>query len=653
MSFVIGCTVGGGRWVHLATWTADNVASAAVGSRRAHAGVFAEARDVPLEVVADEGAAEGYLTTVDILNPTLAGDAVAAERDAVERTREAIILAGATAADTAWQFPLPPDDLALGPNELMDALNRANDGRALERLESHLVTKLRMWRPDVVVTHHARAESGRPVAGLVEQLVLRSIDTAADPKQVVELETNVGLEPWQVKKAYGVLPSGSRGDELISTGRFTARLGGNLSDWSAPARRLLAAGPTSPPDSIELELLLNRRSGTGGPRGLFSGIALPPGGEARRPSANDVAGDVDDLRRLAMRRRNLQDLLQRSEGNAEWVGQVERLIDGLDANGGGELLFQLAAGYRDSGRLDLAADTYYLLARRYPDHPLTDQALVWLVQYYASSEAARRSTEREVVNLRQVDAEDAAQHKNDVEQAGAVTPIGPDAAPAVGLSRDDRLRRAVQLGEYLEASRPTLFAEPAVRFPLVASQRQLGFANPAKRYFLSLGQLPESDPWRRCAETEQWLAKPGELPPPKALGHCRIAPQRPHLDGKLDEPFWQSADVLELRGRDSFATGNRTKLETSPVAKESTPSFRLAYGRSICMWRSSVPTRAAITGRTMVLARVMPISVPTASRCGWAGPRFHSLVRVDGDHRGWALTRWESHWEPAWYGGGG
>ena len=56
------------------------------GRRAALLAVFAEARDVPLEVVADEGAAEGYLAAVEILHPTLAGDAVAADRDTVERT---------------------------------------------------------------------------------------------------------------------------------------------------------------------------------------------------------------------------------------------------------------------------------------------------------------------------------------------------------------------------------------------------------------------------------------------------------------------------------------------------------------------------------------------------------------------------------------
>ena len=47
----------------------------------------------------------------------------------------------------------------------------------------------------------------------------------------------------------------------------------------------------------------------------------------------------------------------------------------------------------------------------------------------------------------------------------------------------------------------------------LTAQRQLGFANPAKRFFLSLRQLPETDPWRQCAAIEEWLDKPGDAPP--------------------------------------------------------------------------------------------------------------------------------------------
>lgn len=545
------------------------------GRRAALLGVFAHAVDAPLEVISQQGAAESYLAAIEIpfrsVNNVQAVE-TQTQYSSEARTREAMLLAGATSAETAWRLLLPLNHELLGPDELLAALDRANDGRAAERLVHRLVEQIRMWRPEVVITHHGRGDSSDPLSLLVQQMTLKAIAAAADPQQHGEL-TAAGLEPWQVKRVFGVLPSGKRGVEKIATGQFSPMLGGTLASWSAPARRLLFAGHAPPPDSYELELLTyatdegqpTDESAAG--RGLFRGIVLAPGGDARRRFSALPAGDIDQLRRMAARRRNLEELLQRSEGNPAWAAQVVQLTNGMEAAGGGELVFELADGYRSMGRLDLAADTYYLLARTYPEHPLTEQALRWLIQFYASSEAGLRVTKSGVrpemragasgsaseplVNVARPEATrgqalSTGKASGTLVQASATSPLQFEKSPAIGLSRDERLRRAVELGKYLEGARPALFAEPGVRFPIVAAERQLGFTNPAKRYFLTLGPLPETDPWRRCAMTEQWLAEPGDSPPPKVLGHCRRAGERPFLDGRIDEPLWQSAEVLRV-----------------------------------------------------------------------------------------------------------
>src|SRR5262249_52956660 len=150
--------------------------------------------------------------------------------------------------------------------------------------------------------------------------------------------------------------------------------------------------------------------------------------------------------------------LERGSGNAAWAGQVENLTADLDADSGGKVLFQLAEGYRAAGRFDLAADTYSQLARRWPDHPLAEPALRWLVQFYSSSEATQRSTDYNAENTRRPKANSAvhqAEHTNptpaagksreerrQVQQANAEAALKADDAPDQTLSRDDRLRRA-------------------------------------------------------------------------------------------------------------------------------------------------------------------------------------------------------------------
>src|SRR5262249_24467496 len=149
-------------------------------------------------------------------------------------------------------------------------------------------------------------------------------------------------------------------------------------------------------------------------------------------------------------------LLSRSEGNAAWLAQLNGLLDGLSDNDAGQLLVQLAEGYRKAGRLDLAADTYFLFARRTPDHPLVDSALTWLVQFYASDETTHRLTARTPTSRRAPADETASPglslskssggnvtsnlsnvpprtpNANAVQQAAALLAAAP---PATGLSR--------------------------------------------------------------------------------------------------------------------------------------------------------------------------------------------------------------------------
>jgi hypothetical protein len=222
-----------------------------------------------------------------------------------------------------------------------------------------------------------------------------------------------------------------------------------------------------------------------------------------------------------------------------------------------------------------------------------------------------------------------------VRQASAVAPLGPAAAPTVGLSRDDRLRRAAQLGKYLEESRPALFAEPTVRFPLVAAQRQLGYANPAQRYFLALRGLPEDDPWRRCAETELWFAEPGDRPPPKAMGVCRRTSVRPHLDGKLDEPLWRSADELRLTG-------------------EEIPEVRLAYDEEFLYVAIRCPKQAGVDYAADKRPRERDADLSARDRMELridTDRDFGSAFELEIDDRGWARDAcWgDARWNPQWF----
>lgn len=621
------------------------------GQRAALFAVFAGPTDVPFELLADAGAADGYITAVDILynSATASGETASAVG---QRSREAMLLAGASSAETSWRFPVPADDLALSPADLIQAINRENDGRALVQLESHLVRELRTLRPDVVVTHHGQLETSEPMAALAEQLVMRAVAAAADPAQHPELSADIGLAPWQVKKVYGVLPPGARGDEMFAAGRFSPWLGAALSDFVSPARALLLAARTTPPDTYELKLLASTVTDSANARGLFAGISLAPGSDARRPQADLPVQDLEALRRLATRRRHLQELMERSEGSAAWAGQVSNMIDGLNPEDAGQLLVQLADGYRNSGRLDLAADTYFLFARQYPDHPLTDHALLWLVQFYSSSETAQRLHRSLGEPASAGGAKRAAPlEPNPIQQASATVSIPQNAQPAGGLARDDRLRRATQLADYLKTARPALYAEPTVRFAETTAQRELGFANPAQRYFITLRDLPESDPWRQCAATEEWLAQPTEQPPLKKLATCRTFVEPPTLDGDLDELLWSKADRLRLRpepaeGRHTDKMGERAAAPGGEVQLARDNEFLYIAVR--CPKQEGVdyhtddsprPRDADLTAHDRVTIRLD------------TDRDYSTAFELSVDNRGWTRDAcWDdANWNPAWY----
>jgi hypothetical protein len=234
-----------------------------------------------------------------------------------------------------------------------------------------------------------------------------------------------------------------------------------------------------------------------------------------------------------------------------------------------------------------------------------------------------------------------------VRQASAVI-VERKATPAVGLAHDDRLRRAVQLTEYFRTARPHLYAEPLVRFAEVSAQRRLGYPNEAKRYFLSLRPLPESHAWRRCAASEDWLANPGDIPPPKPLAACRRAAARPHLDGRLDEPFWNTADILRLQGdqnRDTPAIDDPSRTGGE---------VRLAYDNEFLYLAIRCPKIAGVEYPQDDRARPRDADLSHYDRVEVQldlDRDFATAYSLTLDSRSWSREAcWDDiNWNPAWY----
>jgi photosystem II stability/assembly factor-like uncharacterized protein len=538
------------------------------GARVAFLGMYGRSSEIPLELLARLAAEEGYLGAIEIVSRDDVEARASEASDPALAAHEAAVVAGASSAATSWRFPIRQAAIRLSPEQVVELWDRANDANALAKLEAHLVARTRLWRPSVVFTSSSNSTGENPLAHVINQVVLRAVERAADPSHYPAQITEAGLQPWRVEKLYATLPSGQGGTSSINTAQLSARLGRSLAEHAGPARGVLASAFAPSSTTLGFRLLIDHIPQELGKRDFFAGIALPPGGEARRRYEEIPDGNLNTLKREAQLRRNLQAIMTSTAGGD---GRDDRLMANLGEqtktmrpDRAAELLDQLAQRYFASGRWELAAECYDAVVERYPNQPLAGPALIWLLQFHASAEAAWRIRAPQQIHVAQAVAAPRPKQQQDKIKAfnaarGVVEPEpGPPVAQAAHLERGQALvadarpggsdhdTRVNAYAKELEQLQPALFAEPAVRFPLASAHRQQGLPRQAERYYLGQRHSRPHDAWWSCAQSELWLGEP-KGQPPKELASCVRAQGKPRLDGQLNEPFWRTASALKMR----------------------------------------------------------------------------------------------------------
>ena len=496
------------------------------GLRLAVLAVSSRADEVPLELLVRLCGNEGYLGAVEVLNRQ---DIEVHPRDPVEladRLHEAVVATGADDARLDWRFPLRQSGLGLGPVEIADAWDAANGGQGLAQLQAEVVRQIRLWRPDVIVCGDPSMRGGDTASRMVAEAVVAAVQKAGDAAALPEQRSYASLASWQVKKVYAALPPGTRGGRELPTAQLAVRLGRSLADAAAAPRGLIVDHFRTTPAMLGFDLLQSAAAVESDRGDFFGGIALPPNGEARRALDDSSVESLESVSRVAQRRRNFLAIVEQVEkspqGGLQLLAQAGQLIEQLDADGGAWLLFHLAERYFQSGNGEMAAETFQLLLERYAQHPLSRAAALWLVQYYASGEAAWRL------------------------QAGQPYTAAQNSTPAIdGPRQADRPGRAIGLATRIEQTQPDLFAEPRLRFPLAAAYRARGDMRQAQRFYAAAGRSASRDAWRACAEGEQWIAAPRGQPA-KPVVHCGVAATKPHLDGRLDDAVWKPLTPVPL-----------------------------------------------------------------------------------------------------------
>jgi photosystem II stability/assembly factor-like uncharacterized protein len=534
------------------------------GNRLAMLAVFSEAKRTPLELIAQQAGDEGYFTGVEIVGRQ---DSELSPQNASlpERTYEAVSIAGGTSSETAWQFPLPQPGLALTTQSVLDEWNRTCSGQATERLEEHLVRRIRQWRPDVIVTEDVSPRGEDPLAHLTNQLLLSAVQKAADEAAYPAQIREAGLAAWKAKKVFSLVAAQKSGLINVTPSQWAARLGRSLEETADMGRGLLLADFETSPSNLGLSLMVDHLPQATGRRDVFSGITQLPGGEVRRSLADTAAANLDVLSRASQKRHNVQQLLSRIKrddpSSAAWLSQVGELTRGMSERSSGEIVYQMAQRYHRTGQSNAAAEALTLLVEKFPQHPLADAAALWLVQYHASSEVAIRqrqgtqyvvgmtAAEAPVDETTSEDPEKDDQVQRAVAFGGQFNSVTSTNSAVGGLTPAQRAGRSVAVAKSIERTRPYLYADPLLKFPLAVALKHQGNERQAERIFAPQAGQKQSkndhDAWSQCALTEDWLLHKNG-PAPKKVFSCVTTLEKPRLDGRLDDRLWQITHPVSL-----------------------------------------------------------------------------------------------------------
>lgn len=519
------------------------------GSRAALLAIFSEPARVPHEMLVQQAGNEGYLTAVELLNHK------SSDQTHADRTRSAMSTLLSTATTTASQFPVSARQTGATLEQILSSWDGST--AAVAQLEEYLVRRIRIWRPDVIVTEDAHPGGDNPLAHLTNQLVLEAARKAADPGAYRSQIEQAGLAEWQVKKVFAALDaSDKQGDIKLVCSQLAPRIGASLADVADEARGQLDDTYKISPPARSFQLLVDHLPQGQGRRDFFAGISLAPGSEARRSLSHPPVPDFTSLSKQIQKRQLIQGLLERSEkdplrGQA-WLAQVTEMTKGLSPASSARIMYHLGQRYQASGESELAAEVFSTLVEKHADHPLSDASLLWLIHYYASAEAShqRRGQASFVQPAAAVQQQAAGQVRPAIDNQTAGSRVAlAKGVTAEPFATDNRIERAIAFGKLLEKNRPALAAVPSVKFTLVNARTKTASASlERERMLQSLAASRSSGDWSLCAKAELFLAgrtKGEECPKRSFL--CKTTATKPKLDGRLDDEAWQTARPVSLR----------------------------------------------------------------------------------------------------------
>lgn len=546
----------------------------------------------------------------------------------------------------------------------MQIWNQVHRGLGEKRLEEHLVRQIRMWQPDIIVTHSSDEHESESVGHLMQRVAITAVEKASDPAQYPRQIEVAGLQPWRVQRVFGSISDTENSDVVVVTSQFGPRLGRSLAGQAAMARAVLDDRYRPAPLRLGFRCEYCVQTTGASRQQWFEGMVLKPGGEARRVADSLPAASLNELKRIAQRQRTVEQLLagrSSPQMSITLISQIDELLKETDDDSATGILFQLAQSYSDQLRFDLAAEVLQLLVARYPDHVLTPPAITWLAAYLSSAETAWQVERLGLSNLPNMASIASGQQPAPRYVSGTIdfadyVQNGTGAVPPAVLNRTvsaqqetavgyeaalgQRTRHATKLIQQMQHRWPTVHAEPEFRFieaTALRNQQQLGLSERATRAFTSRLQ---HDAWADCARGESWLRQPRDQPP-KPMATCVTATAKPRLDGRFNDEIWQKAEPLRLHSLNPHAPGPDSTVMLARDAEYLYLAIRCQKARG-----ADYPVADAARTRDPDLSRRDRVDIYLD-----LDRDYSTYYKLSVDHRGWAGdTFWGiTDWNPKWY----
>jgi photosystem II stability/assembly factor-like uncharacterized protein len=595
-----GCAVGALGMILLTTDGGASWRAARGGSRRAALlTAHATKEQIPFGAIAKFAGDQGFRTVSLVMSHQGSSTQIAQSLSRSSRIHEAVVAAGGSRAIADWRLPYTRPEVENDMRAITAEWQRFTDNRLVETVMSNLVSKIRTWKPSVVVIDEPRPNNA--MDRIINDAVQRAIREAADPTRHTKQLELCGLTAWHVQKIFVRTADSTRGTIVVQPFDTLFGLHCTVESQAQKGRSLLFTG---------LERLQKQESFNAvrdpskakfvlaNARDFWRELSISPGSEARRPSLPWTEEEYERQEAIARRQRNMRAIaakvMDEPGQGAQLIAELRRgIIKGMPKAQAAAQLVGLANDFRRRSRWDQAEAVMLELIQNYPDEPVTREAMVWLLHLWSSDEMAwhrsksvnleanQKSTSRTVIQQRMQQLVSAASRKqlDPLKVARQLTfdPIAQLETTGTLPSQSDQdwtqatgrywHGQGIAMARLMQRESPQLLSTQMVEWPLASLLRRRQHYRVSENIYRRRFSTSKLDPIARVAVGELWTSQP-TAEQPDYIAVCTWATAPPYLDGVLGDGVWQNARELVLRDDEPVdaASANAVKRESYPFA---------------------------------------------------------------------------------------